>query len=47
VLTSGEKLKSGKVVPRCPFLLMVEEMGLEIWPVGLRYVDLHFALATR
>lgn len=42
VLTGEDKLRSGNVVPRRPFLPVFGKMGPGAWEIGIRYAELDF-----
>jgi phosphate-selective porin OprO and OprP len=42
VLTGEDKLRSGNVVPRYPFIPLPGKMGPGAWEVGVRYAELDF-----
>jgi phosphate-selective porin OprO and OprP len=42
VLTGEEKLRSGNVAPKHPFIPVAGKMGLGAWEAGIRYAELDF-----
>jgi phosphate-selective porin OprO/OprP len=42
ILTGEDKLRSGNVVPRRPFIPVAGKMGPGAWEVGVRYAELDF-----